>query len=199
MISRTAMGRPAQYLTTMVDDLDALDLAWLRRQGAQEPGCRGSVSWTDGSGDRRSVRYLLCQAGLYLTRPDSPPAASEFIPIVTLPAPFGGERHWFKCPRCSRRCRIIYRAPSFRCRTCAGAQYRSKYESPAVNLSNARWRLRDKMIPSLKPTSHSGLDEKFPAKPKGMHWSTYNCLAERYEAYDNQWSLEAMRRFSKLL
>ena len=35
----------------------------------------------------------------------------------------------------------------------------------------------------------------FPLKPKGMHWRTYERLAERYEAYDNQWSLDAIRRF----
>ena len=32
-----------------------------------------------------------------------------------------------------------------------------------------------------------------------MHWKTYERLAERYEAYDNQWSLEAMRRFGMRL
>ena len=38
-----------------------------------------------------------------------------------------------------------------------------------------------------------------PWKPKGMHWRTYHRLAERYDAYDNQWSLEAMRRFGMRL
>jgi hypothetical protein len=32
-------------------------------------------------------------------------------------------------------------------------------------------------------------------KPKGVHWRTNERLAVRYEAYDNQWSLEPMRRF----
>ena len=34
-----------------------------------------------------------------------------------------------------------------------------------------------------------------PPKPKGLHWRTYERLAERYVAYDTQWSREAMRRF----
>jgi hypothetical protein len=178
----------------MVDDLDALDLAWLRRQGAREPGCKGSVFWTDGSGDIRSVRYLLCQAGLYLTRPDSPPEASEFVPIVALPAPFGGERHWFMCPRCSRRCRIVYRAPSFRCRTCAGAQYRSKYECPAVNLSNARWRLQAKLMTREGELSR----DEFPPKPKGMHWRTYHRLRATDAVLSQRWNEWVHMRLKRL-
>lgn len=34
-----------------------------------------------------------------------------------------------------------------------------------------------------------------PPKPKGMHWRTYELLAERYEAYNARWSAEATRRF----
>ena len=38
-----------------------------------------------------------------------------------------------------------------------------------------------------------------PPKPKRMHWKTYEQLVDRYEAYDNRWSLEAMRRFGMRL
>ena len=38
-----------------------------------------------------------------------------------------------------------------------------------------------------------------PPKPKGMHWRTYNRLVDRYEKYDQRWSLEAMRRFGMWL
>ena len=42
-------------------------------------------------------------------------------------------------------------------------------------------------------------DWDLPPKPKGMHWRTYNRLVDRYEKYDQQWSLEAMRRFGMWL
>ena len=32
-----------------------------------------------------------------------------------------------------------------------------------------------------------------PPKPKGMHWSTYDRLAERYDIYDSMWSMAVMR------
>jgi hypothetical protein len=34
-----------------------------------------------------------------------------------------------------------------------------------------------------------------PSKPKGMHWSTYDRFADRYEAYDATWALAIMRHF----
>lgn len=32
-------------------------------------------------------------------------------------------------------------------------------------------------------------------KPKDMHWSTYERLAERYDTYDTMWAMAVMRRF----
>ena len=53
-----------------------------------------------------------------------------------------------------------------------------------------------KIVRRLDPDENCN---ELPPKPKGMHWKTYERLAERYEAYDNQWSLEAMRRFGMWL
>jgi hypothetical protein len=40
--------------------------------------------------------------------------------------PFDG---WLSCPRCGRRCRILYRAQRFRCRECCGLVYQSTRET----------------------------------------------------------------------
>ena len=52
--------------------------------------------------------------------------------------------------------------------------------------------MRFKIVRRLDPDADCN---ELPPKPKGMHWKTYERLAERYEAYDNQWSLAAMQRF----
>ena len=39
---------------------------------------------------------------------------------------------------------------------------------------------------------------ELPPKPKGMHWRTYERLADRYQAYDDQWGIEAIRRFGMI-
>lgn len=36
-----------------------------------------------------------------------------------------------------------------------------------------------------------------PEKPKGMHWSTYDWLLERYETYSDPMGLAIMRRFGR--
>jgi hypothetical protein len=37
-----------------------------------------------------------------------------------------------------------------------------------------------------------------PPKPKGMHQSTYDRLAERYDACDTMWAMEIMGRIGIL-
>ena len=49
---------------------------------------------------------------------------------------------------------------------------------------------RDRPVPRPRENCN-----ELPPKPKRMHRKTYARLAKRYEAYDNQWGMEAMRRF----
>ena len=65
--------------------------------------------------------------------------------VVRTPTQFGGHRHWFECPACSRRCRLIYGGSHFRCRQCYGARYSSQYESLPLRILRRRWRIRRKL------------------------------------------------------
>ena len=49
-----------------------------------------------------------------------------------------------------------------------------------------------KIVKRLDPEENCN---DLPWKPKGMRWRTYHRLSERYERYDAQWEMEAMRRF----
>jgi hypothetical protein len=51
-----------------------------------------------------------------------------------------------------------------------------------------------KIVRTLNPSAQVN---HLPPKPKGMHWSTYDRLAERYEAYSELEGLEIMRRFGR--
>ena len=84
------------------------------------------------------------------------------------------------------------RGSRFRCRRC----YRLSYSSQAETRADRATRAMFKIVRRLDPEEDCN---DLPPKPKGMHWRTYERLAERYEAYDNRWSLEAMRRFGKWL
>lgn len=77
----------------------------------------------------------------------------------------GGTRAWFLCPRCNRRCAILYPAC---CRICLGLRYHSERLSPASRASLKAIRLRQRLG---DPTGK--LCAPIPRKPKWMRWHTY--------------------------
>ena len=52
------------------------------------------------------------------------------VQTQTSPCHLGGQRHWFACPRCSKRVAVLY-APGryFACRQCGGLSYQIQKES----------------------------------------------------------------------
>lgn len=58
-------------------------------------------------------------------------AMSLTIELTTSVTGFGGERLWFKCPKCERRCGVLYKDINgyIACRKCAQVKYRkSRYK-----------------------------------------------------------------------
>lgn len=92
------------------------------------------------------------------------------IRLTVSPAGFGGERTWFLCPRCKRRCGVLYDAPSrgWVCRTCGNGRYTSEVEAPIDRLYRKARKLRSRL-----GQKDSNMMLPFPGKPTGMHWSTY--------------------------
>jgi hypothetical protein len=74
--------------------------------------------------------------------------------------------------------------------------HRLSYSSQAETRADRATRAMFKIVRRLDPEQDVN---DLPPKPKGMHWRTYNRLVDRYEKYDQQWSLEAMRRFGMWL
>lgn len=84
---------------------------------------------------------------------------------------FGGRRQWFRCPRCDRRCAIVYRPAATQqigCRICLNGKYRSESQSPSDRKLSAAFALRERF-----GQKKGGIFVSFPPKPKGMHWLTY--------------------------
>jgi hypothetical protein len=55
----------------------------------------------------------------------------QIIYLDTTPCNFGGQRWWFRCPECNRRCRILYHASGytdFACRICRRLTYTSQQQ-----------------------------------------------------------------------
>ena len=47
---------------------------------------------------------------------------------------YGGYRHWFLCPSCSKRTSVLYCVHTYVCRHCIGANYDSQLQQPIDRL-----------------------------------------------------------------
>jgi hypothetical protein len=148
------------------EHLGRIDLKVMRKQ---HPLCRGSV----------------------LTLTYKRPNGREVMARVSMAATdtaFGGTRLWFRCPGCSRRCQVLYGGAGIACRTCQGLRYRSQAEDPTSRANRAMCKIAKR----IDPRCNMG---DLPPKPPGMHWTTYDRLAERYDAQSEKWAILVMRRF----
>lgn len=135
------------------------------------------------------VGYRIEAGGLrliYRTRPRGGEwrDVDELIPFTSTATQFGGKRVWFACPSCQKRCRIIYGGCYFRCRRCHGLRYESQYEDAISRAASQRHKLRKRL-------GYVGsLEDPFPLKPKGMHWTTYEQLQARDEECEQRWVVD---------
>ena len=176
------------------EQMKRLDLAWLRRNGYLS-GFPVRLSWSHCGEPIGSISLQAQSDGVrlfYRRRGNNGEShdVDEIVPTVWTPTPFGGRRQWFLCLKCGRRCRILYGGNLFRCRRCYHLSYSSQAETRADRATRAMF----KIVQRLDPAQDFN---ELPPKPNGMHWSTYNRLAERYEKHDRQWTVEAIRRFGR--
>ncbi len=173
-----------------------LDLDRLRRDGSLRSGAMSTIRWSRGGDDLGSIGTIARGDALrllYRARTGDGPWADidETVRLVAMKTRFGGERLWFSCPGCLTRCRVLFGGARFRCRRCHGVRYRSQGETRADRATRGMFKIVQRLYPKAEIND-------LPPKPKGMHWRTYERLAERYQTYDDQWANEAIRRFGIL-
>jgi hypothetical protein len=79
----------------------------------------------------------------------------------------GGRRPWFRC-RCDRRVALLhYSQGSFACRRCQGLAYQCQSETPRLRHIRRARKIR------MRLGGGFSFSERFPEKPRGMHWRTY--------------------------
>lgn len=148
-------GRNRWRIRHLVSDVPSVDVRSLARQMRQD-GRRAS------SGARIHIKGAATVA-----------IVSE---RVTTPGGNAGERPWFVCPRCCRRCCIIYLPrEGAGCRRCSRLRYVSQYQDREQRALATQRQICER----LDPAAGSWLDP-FPKKPPGMRWVTYDRLQDRY-------------------
>lgn len=94
----------------------------------------GTLHWSSGGEESARVDYKLdlgCNSFRliykYRLYDDEWKDQDYYISIVQTPCYFGGVRHWFMCPRCSKRVGCLYSVTGyFACRKCNDLSYNSK-------------------------------------------------------------------------
>ena len=111
--------------------------------------------------------------------------ARQTVKLDKTPCNYGGQRPWFRCPGCDRRVAVLYgeklangasvKNRRFKCRRCHNLFYPSQRET----WSDRMFRKSEKFW--IRMGGWSG------GKPKGMHWRTYNRLADKANYFHDLW------------
>ena len=90
---------------------------------------------------------------------------------------YGGQRYWWLCPSCGRRCAYLYGGKIFACRTCHDLTYAS-----AQSGDPRRERVERRLRAIQRRLGSSGCAcDPLPEKPPHMHHSTYLRLWWEYD------------------
>ena len=108
---------------------------------------------------------------------DTGPIERHLLPLARTPCNYGGDRVWFRCPKCVRRSVVLYQADAgYACRRCLGLAYRSQHEAPGNRMTLRAQRIRRRL------GGTSDLSLPFPPRPPGMWSATYLRLRTHSEA-----------------
>ena len=107
-------------------------------------------------------------------------AYNYFIQVSKTPCNYGGYRHWFLCPSCSKRTSVLYFAATYLCRHCIGANYQSQLQQPIDRLFSRLHTIRQRL------GWQAGIAHGTGERPKGMHHITYERLLVEYEQLTNK-------------
>jgi hypothetical protein len=187
--------RPRSPVT--LEALPDIDLRNLRRHGLLKPGCGGSLSWSRDGQETGSIRFSVSQDTVTLIYrvqdggTESWTSVTESIRLLRTAQPFGGERLWFACPRCGRRCAVLYGGRRFFCRRCVSVPYASQSMAVHYRLLRRSQAIRERLGGRL----YASLDAPFPPKPKRMRWRTYRRLRAKVGGMERAMSAAASEWF----
>ena len=173
-------GRPTSYAGKRdTRNSMPLDIRRFVRNSLLVPGNSFSWKWTVCEREVASlgIRVDLESVVLSNCRKKTGKVVKQRVQTQTSPCNLGGQRHWFTCPRCSKRVAVLY-APGrhFACRLCNSLSYPTQKEGIGDRASTKADKLRKRLV------WPAGIFHGDGGKPKGMHWKTYWQLKSRHDA-----------------
>jgi hypothetical protein len=192
------MARPGGR--TICENCRSIDVRRWHREGLLQAGQLFPYSWQYGEEPFGGIRVSTeADAAILMFRAknwqDSDWKDVEQRVLITwTECHLGGRRPWFVCPVftngrfCGRRVALLYGAGElFACRHCYNLAYASQQEALRFRgLGKAR-KIR------MRLGGGPNLLDKFPSKPRGMHWRTYDRLCHAYDVLAGRLGLSLAR------
>ncbi len=97
------------------------------------------------------------------------------VGITTTKCNYGGYRHWWHCPQCSKRVGVLYCAGLYVCRHCISENYETQLMQPLDKLFRKVEKIRHRL------GWQAGIANKHGNRPKGMHRKTYDRLVWEHD------------------
>jgi len=186
----------------VVEQRKRLDIRQCARRGWLRMGTSGSYQWTQDGEPCGSVSYTVGGGALelrytILSGENEGEAVRITIPIRRVPCRYGGERLYWACPNCYRRCEVVVMASHahfWGCRVCLHL----RYSSQGLDSSQRLQRRADAIYARLGDSDDQGLVNK----PKWMRWRTFHRLMDHADNLagkaDAAFALRAMRLLKML-
>lgn len=178
-MARDGNGRPT---TAAVLSLDVRRLA---RSGLFAGGIRSGLwRWTMDGEPWGAAGYTATPEALDLRYASSDQWTGErreHAPRVELewtPCPYGGRRPWFRCPRCGRRCAVIYLRRATACRVCHRLAYRSQREDASSRAARRGRKFMERLGLRGEDAHWAALEPWRVPKPPRMRWATYERVVQ---------------------
>lgn len=185
--NEVSMGRSSTYQPT-VESTPALDIGALAKAGGLAPGAVVRAEWP--SGLPCSIRVGTDSATV--TFGGDWRGVEQVVGIERVRLKFG-ERPFWRCPRCWRRCSSLYLGSGLVCRVCRRLKHGSTREHEADRAHRAANKVRRKLGWEF------GIANPRGGKPARMHWRTYERLVARHDAAAEAADANLLRFVQRLL
>jgi len=158
---RYGAGRPGWHVKA--EHCLSLDVRRLHRERLLRSGASFAWRWHADGESLGSISLRVESAALVLSYALNGEPMSQPVAILRTRCYYGGSRPWFACPRCTRRCAVLYLRAGFECRKCSRVVYASQSDDAIGRAWRKQWRVERRL----------GDDWR---RPKGMHRATYERL-----------------------
>lgn len=190
-------GSGRKFGKTCTEDMGALDVRSLQRDGRLMPGSSCTLSWKRRGEVTATVRVAAETDRAWLEHQVRDKAGhwQELryqVELCRTPCTYGGSRLWWKCPvpGCGRRVALLFAGQVFACRHCHKLAYRSQRETDGDRAGRRAGKIRERLgwVP--------GILHPAGGKPKHMRWATYWRLRAEHDA-DAMMALGAMHQWAE--